>query len=97
MRKEEVIMNEKMERMLAKMVDDFNRYSKSVALSYAEENKEVLNWNLGRMGCVEEYMNELARVMGVKLKYKFDVHVYGRGEKLERKLKYRAVEIVKEG
>lgn len=90
-------MNVTMERMLAKMVDDFNRYSKSVALSYAEENKEALNWSLGRMGCVEEYMNELARVMGVKLKYGHGFEVHRRGEKWEKELKYRTVEIVKEG
>ena len=89
-------MNKYIESMLKQMVDDFNHYSRSVALSHAEENKEVLNWNLGRMGCVEEYMNELARVMGVELKYGWDFEVYGRGEG-RYDIKYRTVEIVKEG
>lgn len=90
-------MNENIELMLKQMADDFNRYSRSFALSYAEENKEVLNWNLGRMGCVEEYMNELARVMGVKLKYGHGFEVHRRGQVWEKELKYRTVEIVKEG
>ncbi len=90
-------MKEYIELMLKQMADDFNRYSKSVALSYAEENKEVLNWNLGRMGCVEEYMNELARLMDVKLKYGYGFEVYEREEKREQEIKYRTVEIVKEG
>lgn len=92
-------MNEKMELLLEQMVDDFNLYSKSVALSCAEdkEDKEFLNWNLGRMGCVEEYMNELARVMGVKLKYGHGFEVYRREENREQEIQYRTVEIVKEG
>ena len=96
-------MNDKMERMLEQMleqmVDDCNRYSKSAILSCAEdkENKEFLQWTLGKMNCVEEYMVELAKVMGVKLKYGHGFEVYRRGQKWEKELKYRTVEIVKEG
>ena len=90
-------MNEKMELLLEKMVDDFNEYSELVALSYAEDKEDEELRYMGKMDCIEEYLLDLANLMGVKLKYKFDVHVYGRGEKLERKLKYRTVEIVKEG
>lgn len=92
-------MNEKMERMLEQMVDDFNLYSKSVALSCAEdkENKEFLQWNLGNMNSIEEYMVELARLIGVELKYGYDFEVYEREENREQEIQYRTVEIVKEG
>lgn len=88
--------------LLEQMIDDFNRYSKLVTFRYAQSKEakcgeRVFQWNLGKMSCIEEYMEELAKVMGVKLKYKFDVHVYGRGQKWEQELNYRAVEIVKEG
>ena len=92
-------MNVTMEWMLEKMVDDFNCYSKSVAWSCAEgeESRDFLQWNLGKISGVEEYMVVLARLMGVKLDYKYGVCVFGRGEKWEKELKYRTVEIVKEG
>lgn len=91
-------MNEKMERMLAKMVDDFNCYSKSVAWSCAEgEESRFLQWSLGKISGVEEYMVVLARLMGVKLKYGWDFGVYGRGQAWEQEFKHRTVEIVKEG
>ncbi|PNH18653.1 hypothetical protein B6K86_08635 [Lachnospiraceae bacterium] len=91
-------MNEKMELLLEQMVDDFNHYSRSVALSRADDKDEgTLQWNRGSLDRVEDYMEGLAHLMGVKLKYKFDVHVYGRGEKWEQELKYGTVEIVKEG
>lgn len=92
-------MNKYIESMLKKMVDDFNRYSKTAILSCAEdkEDKEFLQWNLGKMNCLEEYLVEFAKMMGVELKYGWDFEVYGRGEKWEQELKYRTVEIVKEG
>ena len=92
-------MNETMEWMLKQMVDDFNCYSKTAILSCAEgeKSRDFLQWTLGEMNCVEEYMVELAKVMGVKLDYKYGVCVFGRGEKWEKELKYRTVEIVKEG
>lgn len=92
-------MNEKMELLLEQMVDDFNHYSRSVALIRAEnkEDEGTLQWNRGSLDRVEDYMEGLANLMGVKLKYKFDVHVYGRGQKWEQELKYGTVEIVKEG
>ncbi len=92
-------MNENIELMLKQMADDFNRHSRSFALNYEEgkEDEGFLQWNLGNMNSIEEYMVELARLMGVELKYGWDFEVYGLGEKWERKIKYRAVEIVKEG
>ena len=90
-------MNEKMERMLERMVDNFNLYSRSVAWGCAEDKEELRQWYLGKMNCIEEYMEELAKVMGVKLKYGHGFEVYRRGEKWEKELKYRTVEIVKEG
>lgn len=91
-------MNEKMELLLEQMVDDFNLYSKSVAWSCAEgEESRFLQWSLGKISGVEEYMVVLARLMGVKLKYGWGFEVYGRGEKWEQELRYRTVEIVKEG
>lgn len=90
-------MNEKMERMLERMVDNFNFYSRTVAWSCAEDKEELRQWYLGKMNCIEEYMEELAKVMGVKLKYGWGFEVYGRGEKWEQELRYRTVEIVKEG
>lgn len=85
-------MNEKMERMLAKMVDDFNRYSKLVTSGY----EQSFQWCMGNMNSIEEYMVELAGLMGVELKYGWDFEVYGRGEG-RYDIKYRTVEIVKEG
>ena len=95
-------MNKYIESILKQTADDFNRCSKSVALSCAEdkedkEDKEFLQWNLGKMNCLEEYLVEFAKMMGVELKYGWDFEVYGRGEKWEKELKYRTVEIVKEG
>lgn len=89
-------MNEKMELLLEQMVDDFNRYSRSFALSCAED-KEFLQWNLGNMNSIGEYMVELARLVDVKLKYGYGFEVYERWEKREQEIKYRTVEIVKEG
>ena len=95
-------MNEKMERMLEKMVDDFNKYSELVALRYIrrEESKyaeRLLQRSIGRRECIEEYMKGLADLMGVKLKYGHGFEVYGRGEEWEQEIKYRTVEVVKEG
>lgn len=92
-------MNKYIESILKQTADDFNRCSKSVALSCAEdkEDKEFLQRNLGKMNCLEEYLVEFAKMMGVELKYGWDFEVYGRGEKREQEIKYRTVEIVKEG
>ena len=90
-------MNEKMELLLKQMVDDFNRYSRSVALSRAEDKEDegTIQRTIGMKICTEGFMRDLANLMGVRLKYKFDVHVYRRGEKWEQELKYGTVEIVK--
>lgn len=89
-------MNENIELMLKQMADDFNRYSRSFALSCAED-KEFLQWNLGNMNSIGEYMVELARLIGVELKYGYDFEVYEREENREQEIKYRTVEIVQEG
>lgn len=92
--------NVTMKAILEKLVDDFNNYSELVALNYAqmEEGRcaeEMLQWNRGIMNCIEEYMTELANVMGVKLEYEYGVHSFGFDD-WKRYLEYRTARIGKE-
>lgn len=94
-------MNEKMKLMLEKLVDDYNNYSELVALNYAKKkegkfDEGTLQWNRGSKNRIEEYMLELADVMGVELEYKCGVHSFGFDD-WKRNLEYRTVHIVKEG
>ena len=55
----------------------------------------MLQWNRGIMNCIEEYMTELANVMGVKLEYEYGVHSFGFDD-WKRSLEYRTARIGKE-
>ena len=73
--------------LLEQLIDDFNEYSnKLVTLGCAQSKDEkVFQWYSGNMNCIEEYMKELANLMGVKLIY------------IVHDIKYRTVKIGEEG
>lgn len=75
--------------LLEQLIDDFNEYSKWVTLGCAQSKdgngEKIFQWYSGNMNCIEEYMEGLANLMGVKLIY------------ISHDIRYRTVEIVKEG
>ncbi len=84
-------------KILEKLVEDFNNYSELVALNYAKlkEGKcdeGALEWNRGSLNKIEEYMEEFAATLNVKLEYECKEHTFGFDD-WKRKLEYRTVKI----
>lgn len=86
--------------MLKKLVSDYNDYSAFVAFN-REQMKEnncdetTLQWNREHMYCIETYMEELAVLMGVKLKFDYGFHEYA-SDDCQRYLEYRTASIEEE-
>lgn len=84
--------------------EDYNSYSELVALNWAklkeatkaseieyiEENKE---WNSGQLFRIKEYLEQLAPVAGVSLRYECKEHTFGFDD-WQRVIEYKTVEVV---
>lgn len=84
--------------LLNRLVKDFNEYSKLVALNYAQIKEDktidegVIQWNRGNLNRIDEYLEELADLAGVKLVRECGVHSFGYDD-WKRELEYVTVHI----
>lgn len=62
---------------LDKLIDDFNSYSELVALCYSKKSAETLEWNRSSKYKIQEYLDWLARQLGVELEYESGTHTFG--------------------
>ena len=84
-----------MREMLKMLIEEFNDYSELVALNYAHKKEHrceegMLEWNRGSLNKIQEHMEKVAEMMGVKLEYKCESHVFGYDD-WRRTLEYRTV------
>lgn len=90
--------NVNLNAMLARLVDDFNEYSELVALNYAQQKEgwkdgsNTTEWNRGHLAQIEDYMKELAELIGVSLEYECKEHTFGFDD-WKRELEYRTVSV----
>lgn len=86
-----------MEKLLYKLIGEFNNYSKLVALN-CEQYKEgkvdqgMLQWNRGSLNVIEDHLKMVAGEMGVKLAHECGEHDFGCDD-WSRKLTYRTVSL----
>lgn len=61
--------------LLSRMVEDYNTYSQLVAFNncYGADDGTI-QWNKGCLKSAEDYMERLAEILGVKLRYEFSDH-----------------------
>ncbi len=86
-----------MKDLILKLVDDFNTYSELVALNYSKQkegkcDEGTLQWNRGSLNRIEEYLEEMAKEMGVELVCECKEHTFGYDD-WKRQLTYRTVRI----
>ncbi len=86
-----------MKDLILKLVDDFNTYSELVALNYSKQkegkcDEGTLQWNRGSLNRIEEYLEEMAKEMGVELVWECKEHTFGYDD-WKRQLTYRTVRI----
>lgn len=84
--------------MLNKLVKDFNSRSELVALNYEQIkggkiDDGVLQFNRGCLYNIKEMLEELAKQMGVELKFENDEHTFGYDD-WKRQLTYTTVEAI---
>lgn len=84
-------------QMLEKLVSDFNTYSELVALNYSKKEEGeceegMLQWNRGNLNRIEEYLKEMANLLGVKLYWECREHTFGYDD-WKRILEYRTVSV----
>lgn len=61
-----------MRDLLGNMIEDYNTYSQLVAFNLRYGSDEgTLQWNKASMKYAEDYMERLAKILGVKLEYVF--------------------------
>lgn len=69
------IIKEKMRELLNKMVEEYNTFSQVVAFhAYYEDGESAYQWETGYLKATEEYMEKLAELLGIKLRYEFSTH-----------------------
>ena len=81
--------------LITRLVNDFNDYSELVALNYSkmEEgtcDESTLQWNRGHLSQIEEYLVNLAELLGIKLCWECKEHNFGYDD-WQRVLEYRTV------
>ena len=86
-----------MKKYLFKLIEDYNTYSELVALCYAKKKEgkcteETLQWNRGHFHRIEDYLNDLANDMGVKITYTCGPHTFGYDD-WKRELEYVTADI----
>lgn len=86
-----------MKNILMRLVKDFNEYSELVALnrSKMKEGKcddSTLQWNIGHLNRIEEYLNDAADSVGITLNWECKEHTFGYDD-WKRVLTYRTVNI----
>ena len=86
-----------MREMLMRLVKDFNEYSELVALNYSKMkegkcDEGTLQWNRGHLYRIEEYLDELAKSLGITLNWECKEHIFGYDD-WKRTLEYRTVSI----
>jgi len=84
-----------MRELLETLIEEYNDYSELVALSRAKmkEGKGIdgmLEWNRGCLNKIGEHLEKVAEIMGVKLEYRCERHVFGFDD-WRRDLEYRTV------
>ena len=84
-----------MRELLESLIEEFNDYSELVALNYAQKrdgkcDEGTVQWNRGSLNKIEEHLEKVAELMGVRLEYKCESHVFGYGN-WRRTLEYRTV------
>ncbi len=86
-----------MDKIISRLVKDFNNYSELVALNYSQmkEGKceeHTLEWNRAYLCCIEGYLKELAGKEGIRLKWECKEHTFGYDD-WQRQLEYKTVRI----
>ena len=85
-----------MKKIIVRLVEDYNEYSKLVALNRAHIkegtcDEETLQWNRGHLSCVRDYLDELSKVVpGVNLEWECGEHTFGQDDWKEQ-LVYKTV------
>ena len=89
-----------MKDFIVRLVNDFNNYSKLVALNYAQLregrnfDETALQWNRGTLNTIETYLKELAdSTEGTHLTWLCEKHTFGFDD-WTRVLEYRTVLVV---
>lgn len=86
--------------MIDAMIKDYNEYSELVALCYAKKkdgekvDEGTIQWNRGHLYCIEEYLTDLAKEIGVELSFECGMHKFGFDD-WQRWLEYVTVRRVK--
>lgn len=86
------------EKMIMRLVKDFNEYSELVALNYAQMkegncDEGTLQWNRGNLSRIEDYLKQLVEsTEGVNLNWECKEHTFGFDD-WERQLEYRTAYI----
>lgn len=83
--------------LITKLIEDFNSYSELVALNYAKKkegkcDESLLQWNRGSLNKIEEYLNTVAEMCGIKLRFECREHEFGFDD-WKRTLEYRTVKV----
>lgn len=86
-----------MEKLLCKLIGEFNSYSELVALNRAQQKEGkcgegTLQWNRGSLNIIEDHLKMVAGELGVKLTYDYMEHDFGCDD-WARKLKYITVSL----
>ena len=84
-----------MEKMLFTLIQEFNNYSKLVALNYEQVKKgkidrDTLQWNRGGLDKIEDHLKMVADTMGATLQFEIKEHTFGYDD-WKRVLEYRTV------
>lgn len=84
-------------KMLQKLVEDFNDYSELVALNREQKqegscDEGMFQWNRGHLNCIDKYLRTIAEDMSLELIWECNEHNFEcQGQ--ERQLKYRTVRL----
>lgn len=82
-------MSKKDQKILQKLMIEYNNFSELVALNYQQKAEEgILQWNRGSLNTIEIFLKDFAELCGVKLVYTFGTHPF-----LNRELEYRTVHL----
>ena len=86
-----------MKNIIERLVEDYNSYSELVALNWAHKkegqcDEGTLQWNRGHLYCIEDYLKQMAAMLGVKLIWTCGVHSFGYDD-CKRELEYRTVSV----